>query len=340
MRLLFIDASTHLETIRDLRHRARGGMVASLFQVTDYLSSVGHDVTVLSDIRTEGVTDAGTKWLNEVWGRFDGLICNRGIGDGYPQIQARARFLWTHDLPHAGFIPEPATIRAFACTVFMSAYAERVWRGFYRDIGRSCLIPNGVDREVFRPREKDEALLIYASAPNRGLDRLPFLLEAIRERVPVRIEAYSNLARLHPGEGGDAFDYESVRRGGVEVCQPLPQRDFAKRLGSASLMVMPSSYPEICSNNVLQSLACGTPVVTTGSLGSAGEWITHGRNGFLTQFQPHDYMVYTMEITRNAVAYLTDGDLRERLRRSAAMTKIPSWQEIGTRWERMLSRYC
>jgi glycosyltransferase involved in cell wall biosynthesis len=342
LRLLFIDGSTKLDTIFDLETKARGGMVASLFQVTDYLSSVGHDVTVLSDIREDGVTKARTKWLHEAYGRYDALICNRGVGDGYPQIDAKARILWTHDLPHAGFIPDPASIRAFACTVFMSGYAERVWRGFYRDIGRSTIISNGVDREVFYPRPKQNDFLIYASAPNRGLERLPFIFDAITQAVPGDLccEAYSNLAAMHPGEGPDTFDYGAVSTSKVRLADPLPQGAYAAELGKASLMILPSAYPEICSNNILQALASGVPVLTTGGLGSAPEWINHGKNGLLTRFQPHDYMVYTMDIVRQAVQYLTNDVLRERLRRGAAATKIPSWQQIGHKWERMLSLYC
>jgi hypothetical protein len=51
-------------------------------------------------------------------------------------------------------------------------------------------------------------------------------------------------------------------------------------------------------------------------------------------------MVYTMDVVRHAVQYLTNDVLRERLRRGAAATKIPTWQQIGSRWERMLSLYC
>lgn len=342
MRLLFVDGSTHLETVYDLNSRARGGMVASLFKITDYLASRGHDVTVLSDIKYDGVTKAGAKWLHEAWGRYDGLICNRGISDGYPQIDARARFLWTHDLPHAGFIPEPATIKAFACTVFMSAYAERVWRMFYRDIGRSAFIPNGVGRDVFYPRARDRRYLLYASAPNRGLEKLPFIVDSVQAAMPgkLRCRAYSRLAVQHPGEGEDTFDYASIRDSAVQLCDPIPQAQLAHELGSAALLLLPSGYPEICSNIVLQALASGTPVITTGGLGSACEWVKDGRNGLLTRFQPQDYMVYTMEIVRGVVDVLTNEALHERLIRGALKTKILSWQRVGALWERLLNRYC
>lgn len=344
MRFLFLDRSTRLQSVSDLSSRARGGMVSSLFHVTDYLSSRGHDVTVLSDIEGPGATPAGTRWLHEAWGEYDALICNRGIGDGYPQIRAKRRILWTHDLPHSGFIPEPRNIRAFDCVVFMSRYAERVWRTFYRDIGRSVLIPNGVDKRLFHPREKDRDAIIYASAPNRGLDKLPLILDSIRSRVgrEIRLRAYSNLSALHPGEvgTGDRFDYKSVLESSVELMDPVTQDVLAGKLGQAGLMILPSGYPEICSNIVLQALASGVPIITTGGLGATPEWVRHGFNGLLTRFQPHDYMVHVVEMVRNAVRVFEHPWLHKRLMFGAARTRIFDWQEIGRRWERMLSRLC
>jgi glycosyltransferase involved in cell wall biosynthesis len=344
MRILFLDRSTRLQTVTDLERRARGGMVTSLFKVTDYLAEQGYDVTVVSDIQSAGRTRAGVKWLHEVWGEFDVLVTNRGTHDGYPDIKARKRILWTHDLPHSGFIPEPKTIHAFACTVFMSKYAERIWRTFYKDIGRSVIIPNGVDKKYFYPRQKDLGYLIYASAPNRGLDKLPLIFDAIKTRTgkPLRLRAFSNLASLHPNEvgTGDKFDYKAIEDSDVELCDPLPQAAFANELGQAGLMILPSGYPEICSNVVLQALACGTPVITTGNLGATPEWVRDGKNGALTQYQPHDYMVHTVEIVRNAVRVLEDECLHERLIKGASKTSVMSWTEIGAKWARLLGRYC
>lgn len=339
MRILFIDGSTRLKTVRDLDLRARGGMVTSLFRVTDYLSRQGHHVYVLSDIEREGQTREGTSWIHEPLGSFDVLVTNRGTGDGHPHIEAKARILWTHDLPHNGFIPDPRTVRGFACTVFMSRYAERIWRAFYKDIGKSVLIPNGVDRHIFYPREKDLGYLIYASAPNRGLKDLPLIADAIEGRVErdVYCKAFSKLSVMHPNEGEDTFDYASL---GAMVQDPLPQRRFCEEIGRAGLMILPSGYPEICSNAVLQSLASGTPVITTGGLGATPEWVKHKKNGMLTTFQRHDYMVHTVEMVRNAVQVLENEKLHQKLIRGARSTRIHSWAEIGRRWNKLLSRFC
>lgn len=343
LKVLFVDRSTQLETIYDLERQARGGMVTSLFKVSDYLARRGHDVTVLSDVKCDGYTDDGVYWAHEAWGDYDCLILNRGIGDGYPQINAKARILWTHDLPHSGFIPNPQNIRAFDRVVFMSRYAEDVWRTFYRDIRKFVIIPNGVDKEIFKPREKDPNLFVFASAPNRGLARLPFLLDCVRARTHdgVRFLAYSNLAKLHPnelGEGDDPYDYNPVEESSVELADPLPQVQFARKLSHAAGLLMPTAYPEICSNVILQALSCGTPVFTTSDVGSAGEWVRHGRNGLLTVFKPMDYMVYSVELIRRLSAYIESPELQKKLQRGAAKTKILSWDEVGKRWDRLIRR--
>jgi len=340
MRILFADGTTQLKTVHDLERKARGGMVASLFHVSDYLASQGHDVTVFSDIECTGVTKAKVKWLHETWGEYDCLIANRGVGEGYPEIKAKSRVLWTHDLPHNGFIPDPKVMGAFNCTVFMSRYAEAVWRLFYKTIGKSVFIPNGVDKSIFYPRQKFLNTMIYASAPNRGLDKLPLILDSVRSRLPdgwkYVLRAYSNLAELHPNEGDDGFNYTPVQESSVTLCDPVPQGELANKLGEAGLMILPSAYPEICSNAVLQSLACGTPVITTGFLGATSEWVKDGKNGMLTRSLPHDYMVHLVEMVRNTVRILESEKLHRKLIKGAIRTKIFDWNEIGAKWEKML----
>jgi glycosyltransferase involved in cell wall biosynthesis len=344
MRALFIDMSTKLLTINDLTTRARGGMVSSLFAVSDGLAQLGHEVAVLSDIAESGITQAGVQWITEYDdSKYDVLVCNRGIGQGFPGIRAKHRILWTHDLPHNGFIQNPQNIKAFSATVFMSGYAERVWRTFYPTIGKSVTIPNGVNKQVFYPRPKDADYLLYISNPDRGLNRLPLIFEATQTKLnrPITMRAYSNSKLLHPNEhdSHDGLDYKRCEEVGIKVLDPIPQSQLAEELGRAGAMVLPTNYPEICSNAILQSLASGTPIFTTGGLGSAPEWIRHGKNGMLTEFMPHDYMVYQLEMVRNLTTVLSNPRVHRKLMNKAAQTKgIYTWDQIVQQWHRMLCR--
>lgn len=318
-------------------------MVTSLFRVSDYLQQNGFVVQVLSDIEVTGNSDCGVEWIDEPEGSYDVLIANRGVGSGYDYIDAKQRILWTHDLPHAGFIPNPKTIRAFHTTVFMSLYAERIWRSFFKTIGEEEFIPNGIDKELFYfdPEQKDPDYLIYASAPNRGVQKLPFIFDGIQAVMPerkLRMKAYSNMSTLHPGEADYEINYKEFDESSVVLLDPVPQPEFAQELRQASLMILPTSYPEICSNTVLQALACGTPIVTTGSLGATNEWVSHKKSGMLTVWQPHDYMIYWLEIIRYAKEILNNPEKHKKMMHRAAKTRILSWEENGECWKTLIKR--
>jgi glycosyltransferase involved in cell wall biosynthesis len=271
------------------------------------------------------------------------------VVDGYPEIQAKRRILWTHDLPHNGFIPNPKTINAFHAVVFMSDFARKIWSDFYPPIrnirSRHFKIPNGVDREIFRPGIKDLNYIIYASAPNRGLKRLPLLLDAIRSKLSskIHLKAFSNLQVLHPNEVGDNPDefqgiYKTVEESSVELHDPLPQRQFAIELGRAGLMLLPTDYPEICSNAVIQSLACGTPVISTGGIGSIGEWVTDGYNGRLTGYRPTDYMVYQVELVRAMVDMMSSDTEHRKYVARTSRTNLKSWDQVASLWDQMIRK--
>lgn len=354
-KIWFFDNSTCLESTDDLKTRARGGMVSSLFRIPDELAKLGYDCRVYADIKTEGVTASGIRWIP--YNQFptdeaDYLVCNRGTGpDGFLMFKAKRRILWTHDLPHAGFIPEKKTVRAFHRTVFMSKYAERVWRALFEDIGRSVIIPNGVDKTVFYPREKDLNYLIYGSAPNRGLNHLALIFESLRSRCrpELYMRAYTNMDTMHPKEAEldrrDLFwqsiiplHYKTCHEAGIEVMDPLPQAQWAEEIGKSGLMIMPSDYAEICSNNVLQALASGTPVVTTGGIGSVGEWVKSGYNGYLSKWKRSDYMIHLVDLIRGAMRILNDEKLHRKMIKNAVKTKnILTWEEVARKWGKLLN---
>jgi glycosyltransferase involved in cell wall biosynthesis len=178
------------------------------------------------------------------------------------------------------------------------------------------------------------------------------IYESVKKKtgLPVAMKAFSNMAVLHPADreakgdiphedGGEPFGtkWQASEDCGVQVFNPLPQPLIAEELGRAGLMILPTGYPEICSNAVLQSLASGTPIVTTGNLGSAPEWVKHGKNGFLTTTHLEDYAICLMEMMRGTVDILKDKKKHLKLIKNAERTKIETWEEIGTTWQRMLS---
>ena len=347
MKILFVDSNTHLKTLDDLKTQARGGMVSSLLIVTDGLSRKGHDVHVWGN-DFDAVSDSGVTWHKKpTVTNADAIVFNRGLGSGEPALGTGKRFLWTHDLPHAGHVKDHKFLNMLTCMVSMSRFGDRIWRDMFDYKGRSVIIPNGVNKDLFKPSEiKDPKYLIYASAPNRGLWRLPLIFDAIKNHVPgVRMRAYSNMKTLHPGEAKEneanyELDYGSCEEAGIERLDPIPQHELAEELGCAGLMILPTNYPEICSNAILQSLSCGTPVITAGSIGSAPEWLRHKKNSILTTYQARDYMVFQRQIIKGAVSVLSHRPTHLRMMKEAAKTKILSWGAVIEKWDAMVRRYC
>ena len=345
LRVLFFDPSAQLRSLEDLRVKGRGGMVSSLVKVPDGLRALGHHTCVCASIELPGDSHGGTPWVNaSAWPdlcreRWDVLVFNRGMGeDGGADLQARHRVLWVHDLVHSGWMPEPQRARGLASVVFMSRYARRSWRTYYPALPRGVIIPNGVDLELFKPVDKDPRLVINANAPNRGLRQLAQLAILLRQRVPdVRVVYFGNMREQHPADRGDyEAAYAAARESGIEMMGCVPQSVLAEWMARSSLMLIPNSYPEICSNVTLQALASGIPIVTTDA-GSATEWIRDGWNGAISQHRAEDGWVCWMELLRASVRILEDAKWRQRLASNARRTpRLYSWSEIARQWDRML----
>jgi glycosyltransferase involved in cell wall biosynthesis len=349
MKILFLDFSTGLQNLAELESGPRRGLTNSLLHLPDALSKLNNQVYILSDIREPGVTPGNTEWLNlgsGIPGQVDVLVLNRGIGELYPQIRAKHRILWTHDLPHMGYIQDPRLVGSLSVIVFMSVYAKEVWSTFFpqieKDAGQKQIIPNGVDKTIFYPREKDLDYLIYTSHPIRGLKRLAFIFDAIKESFPdrpLRMKCFSSwyAGEPHRDDYMDKYpdpDHEVPE--GLEILPAVGVKDLGEELGRAGLMILPSGFPEICSNTILQSLASGTPIITTGGLGSAGEWIKNNWNGAMTRYQPCDYIVHIVEMCRLARNILRKpADHKRWIENAPGTPGVLTWEEVAEKWQKM-----
>ncbi len=164
--------------------------------------------------------------------------------------------------------------------------------------GHLHVIPNGVDLERFMPVDRGEA------RRQLGLDRGGRLLVAIGHLKAVK--GHDDLIRAMaalPDDvrlvivGGDP-DRGAYRRRLVELIGQLSLADrvvLAGRqpydrvplyLSAADVSVLPSRR-EGCPNVVLESLACGTPVVAT-RVGAVPDLLTPGENGVIVPPQDAD----------------------------------------------------
>lgn len=145
---------------------------------------------------------------------------------------------------------------------------------------RLVVVPNGVDRARFHPRERERsraALLARAGlAPAPGTCVLSFAAREPRLKgLPVLLEALARLRRddwaLVAAGMRDAERWAArARRLGLppERCAFVPDADPVDLAAGADLCALPT-WRDTSSLVALEALAAGTPVVTTDRCGAA-----------------------------------------------------------------------
>ncbi|MFO0827555.1 MAG: glycosyltransferase [Phycisphaerales bacterium] len=149
------------------------------------------------------------------------------------------------------------------------------------------VIPYGVDTDVFKPASIDdrsafrerydianEAFVVAFGVDRlgerrKGYDHLTTALELVARRLPKAV-------LLRFGEGGDARvpSLPTIDLGSIS-----DDRTLALAYSSADCFVLPALEDNL-PNGVLESMACGTPVIAYAT-GGIPEIVEHGRTGFL-----------------------------------------------------------
>lgn len=159
------------------------------------------------------------------------------------------------------------------------------------------VIPNGIDTAKYAPRDRAQARagfnlpqdkrLILFSAVNATSDRRKggqLLVQALHRLAQSRWGA--NLELVVVGASGP----EGVPDLGIKAHYMGYLHDEASQIAlySAADAVVAPSMQENLSNTVMESLACGTPVVAF-SVGGMPDMVDHRLNGYLaTPFEPDD----------------------------------------------------
>lgn len=151
---------------------------------------------------------------------------------------------------------------------------------------RLCYVPTFVNSSVFRP-DPEAPKEKYVAYVGR-LDQ--------EKGVHVLIEAFAMLQAGGRGTNlglqiagtGDGTYVDSIRRQArrldcgesIRFLGDLATEPLARLLNHAFLSVVPSLWYENLPNAILESYACGTPVLAS-NLGSLAEFVDEGRTGYL-----------------------------------------------------------
>lgn len=162
-------------------------------------------------------------------------------------------------------------------------------------------IPNGIDLDVFYQRDKSSARTKLGIDPNakvilfsaHGLDNNErkgsrFLIEALNRNVTKQ----SRLLLLL-GEGGESFE-NSVPMPVKKLGFIKDQNLLAEIYSAADLIAVPS-VQENLPNNLLEAMACGTPVVAF-DCGGIKDAVHHMETGYLARYKDVEDFANGMKI--------------------------------------------
>lgn len=154
----------------------------------------------------------------------------------------------------------------------------------------AAVVPNGIDRSVFRPRPRGAGYLAWAGriVPEKGLH---LAIDAARlVEMPLRIAG--------PAHDRTYFEEQIAPRlhGQVTYVGHLGPDGLAVLLGGATVTLVTPLWPEPFGLVVPESLACGTPVAAL----SSGALVGDGSGAF-----PPDVVATTTDRTATGLAEAT-----------------------------------
>ncbi len=154
------------------------------------------------------------------------------------------------------------------------------------------VIPCGVNLELFKPTAKDSArqmlglnsskviLFVGRVEPLKGIDRLLEAISHLKKQPGLKLVIIG-------GDDSSQFELAKLKalsrdlgiKNSVSFLGSVPQKRLPLFYSAADICVVPSYYETFCLV-ILESLACGTPVVAT-NVGAAASLIQQGETGYL-----------------------------------------------------------
>lgn len=231
-----------------------------------------------------------------------------------------------NDIERAAFDPSRfshvmyALQNADAVTTNASVLAKKAKAFVDREIH---IIPNGIDTNLFKPMERNEALAEFLKVEGQRSKVVGFVGE-LREKkgqIPLQF-AYAQVNKRKPatllivGEVRSGADEQAWAefRGAIPDCQvnvtgQIPHKDLPAYYSLMDVFVHPSLRDGM-PNALLEAMACGLPVVAT-PVGGAVDVIQDGKNGVLARVNDAD------NLAERILQLLDDAEKRAALGKNA-----------------------
>jgi glycosyltransferase involved in cell wall biosynthesis len=324
-------------------HEGIGGSEEAVINISRELAKQGWEVEVYNNCLDEGVYD-GVLWQG-IW-KYDSAQPAR-VFIGWRDtrsIELAPRdshcVLWLHDV----------------CSFehFTPNQLERVDKIFVlSEWHRTCLpeiqddkfwyTTNGIKVSQFKEKVKrNPYACIYASSPDRGLDRVLDAWPRIKEEVPeAELHVFYGFTKVYDeihknNQGMKAFKekiMKQLEQPGITYYGMVPHKELAEWMLYCGLWLYPSSFTEISCITAMKAQAAGCIPITT-TVAALDQTVQFGEK--LDGFDPEGTMSQEKLDTweEKVIDYLKNtefqDDIRDKMMHWAQLEY--DWAEVGKKW--------
>lgn len=358
MRIAFFDNGPLHYTPATPYEQPLGGTESAAAYLSAAMAGRGHRVALInrtvSVAPVHGVEIPGPGSVNRPFlSGFDVVVAlSRSTGRQLRQRGFTGKLVcWQHRSAQFGGIESlaaPDERSAWDGLVFVSDQQRREFAkrfGLDGTVIRNAASPGAlagaVSPETFVQRGADP-VLIYASAPGRGLDLLLLSFPAIREALPGATLRICSDQGIYQGAGEDDpySAYYAVARAlaGVEFVGSLSQSSLGAAFAAADILAYPTNFIETSCIVAMEAAVCGCLVMGT-DLGALTE--TMAGYGVFTPFLAERAAVVgafarlMVETVQDARAE-PDAYRQRRAEQAAYFRATHTWEKRAEEWETYL----
>jgi len=297
MKIAFIDTLGLTYDGDTLSKRGLGGSESAVILLSKELAKIGFDVTVYNSC-IDGHCKPGNyddvRFMDHSEGpqekRYDICVLSRSVaplmaGNQYAEMVLNSSYkvLWMHDtfcegdehiegMLMGGFLDEIFTLSDFHSEYITTARFHGPPRNFEVLKHKFWQTRNGAVRYNVDTKHKDENLFVYNASATKGMTTLvKNIWPEIKSRFPlVKLKVIGGFYKFRDGSEPDTQEKmvramrDDPRNAelDIEFTGVISQKKIAEILGTASLMLYPTEFPETFGISTLESLLYNTPLVT------------------------------------------------------------------------------
>lgn len=360
MRILFHDDGHLNYTPQTPYVRPLGGTETAVSYLSAALAARGHEVALINKStergRVRGVEMLGAQAARQsIINTYD-VIVSVTYPNGASLRESGVKIptvLWQHKTANASTMTafaDPRERSAWSSFVFVSNHQREAFRSqigmngeVLKNAASPAVLATPVTETTFVDRGEDP-ILLYASAPGRGLDLLLMSFSLVKEHLPgLRLRLCTDQGLYQRDSEDDEYVafYALARAiGGVEFIGALSQVSLASAYAQADILAYPTNFTETSSIVAIEAACAGCMLVMT-DLGALPE--TAMGFGALLPFinsRPKIAKQFAGLLLKQIELVRRDPDRfrQHRLAQVEAFRATHSWPNRAAEWEQSLVR--